>query len=84
MALPNEPVTLSIEQVRELSKKLADMRHDLNNSLSLMAAASDIVRRKPESADRMWNTFSDQPRKIMDAVGRFSAELESALQIKRS
>ena len=55
MPLPNQPVTLNVEQIGELNKKLATLRHDVNNNLALVVAAAEIIRRKPESAERMWN-----------------------------
>jgi len=41
MGLPNQPVTLTVEQLAELNKKLSTMRHDINNNLSLIIAAVD-------------------------------------------
>ena len=83
MVLPSQPVALSAEQVRELNEKLSTLRHDLNNSLSLMAASAELIRRRPASADQMWKTFQEQPRKITDAMAQFSRDLEAALQIIR-
>lgn len=83
MPLPSNPVTLNAKQIAELSKKLADLRHDVNNDLALMMAAVEIVRRKPESAERMWNGLSERPRKIAGAVTDFSRELEQLLGITR-
>lgn len=83
MPLPTEPVTLSAEQIAELNQKLSNMRHDVNNNLSLMMAAAELVRRRPESAERMWKTLSDQPHKIAECVTEFSRELETILKINR-
>lgn len=83
MHLPNEPVTVSVEQVRELNQKLADLRHDVNNSLSLMTAAVELIRRRPETAGNMWNTLFEQPRKITDSISQFSRDFEAALRITR-
>jgi hypothetical protein len=83
MLLPNEPVTLTAEQIRELNEKLVTMRHDVNNQLSLMMAAIEIIRRKPEAAERMWTALAEQPHKLGEAVGQFTRELESALGITR-
>jgi hypothetical protein len=44
MAFPTEPVTLSVGQLQELNRKLSDMRHDINNHLSLMVAALELIR----------------------------------------
>ncbi|MGA3266101.1 MAG: hypothetical protein ABSE16_04685 [Verrucomicrobiota bacterium] len=83
MSLPNEPVTLSVAQVRELNETLTLLRHDLNNSLSLMVASMELIRRRPETAPRMWVTLEEQPRKITENFARFSASLEAALGITR-
>src|SRR5437773_220483 len=53
MGLPSQPVTLSIEQLDELNKKLSIMRHDINNHLSLIMAAVELLRHKPQLAERM-------------------------------
>jgi len=83
MQLPKEPVTLSVAQVQELNDKLSALRHDVNNDLSLMMAAVELIQRRPESAERMWPTLLEQPRKIADAVKQFSADIEAALKIIR-
>ena len=83
MPLPNEPVTLSVEQIRELNQKLADLRHDVNNSLSLMTAAVELIQRRPENAASMWSTLIEQPRKVTVTISQFSRDLEAALRITR-
>ena len=83
MPLPNQPVTLTVEQIGELSRKLSTLRHDVNNNLALVVAASEIIRRKPESAERMWNGLVEKPQKIAEAVAQFSRDLETALGITR-
>jgi predicted PurR-regulated permease PerM len=83
MALPTKPIALSIEQIDDLNRKLATLRHDVNNNLSLIMAASEILRRRPETAERMLDTLSEQPQKIAGSIAQFSRELETALGIKR-
>ena len=46
MALPTGPVTLTVGELLELNRKLSDMRHDINNHLSLMVAALELIRYK--------------------------------------
>jgi len=46
MALPNGPLTLKVEELEQLNRKLSDMRHDVNNHLSLMVAALELIRYK--------------------------------------
>jgi esterase/lipase len=81
VATQSKPVSLSADQVDELSRKLADMRHNVNNYLSLITAASEIVRRKPEVAERMMNTVDDQPQKIISEIRKFSEEFEKMLGV---
>ena len=83
MPLPNQPVTLTVEQIGELHKKLANLRHDVNNDLALVTAAVEIIRHKPESTERMLSGLSNKPQKIAEAVTQFSRELEIALGITR-
>jgi len=83
MSLPTEPVTLSIEQIGELNQKLADLRHDVNNYVSLILASAELLRRKPETAERMLASLNEQPPKILAVVRQFSNDLEAALRITR-
>jgi len=83
MTLPTEPVTLSLEQISELNQQLTTLRHDVNNSLSLMMAAVEMIRRRPESSERMWATLNEQPPKVIETVSQFSNALQAALHITR-
>lgn len=81
-ASPCQPAALTSAQIEELNKQLATMRHDINNHLSLMMAAVELVRRKPEAAERMAGTLSEQPMKITQAMKKFSGEFEAAMGIR--
>lgn len=83
MSLPTEPVTLSVDQIGALNQKLADMRHDINNYVSLILASAELLRRRPESAERMMANLLEQPPKIVTVVKNFSGDLEAALRITR-
>ena len=83
MGLPTQPVTLSIEQLTDLNRKLSTMRHDINNNLSLMMAAAELIRHKPQMAERMLTTLFEQPPKITESIGKFSAEFEKLFGITR-
>ena len=83
MGLPNQPVVLSVEQIGELNRNLATLRHDINNNLSLMMAAVELIRCKPQTAERMMATISEQPSKITAALAKFSGEFEKAFGITR-
>jgi hypothetical protein len=83
MTLTDQPPVLTSQQIEELNKQLSNMRHDINNHLSLMMAAVELVRRKPEAAERMANTLTEQPAKIGESMKKFSVEFEKAFGIKR-
>jgi hypothetical protein len=82
MELPGQPVTLTVEQIAELNKQLANFRHDINNNLSLIIAGMEVIRHKPQVAERMMATVSEQPPKIAAAVAALASQLEKALGIK--
>jgi hypothetical protein len=83
MPLPSQPVTLNVEQLADLNSKLSTMRHDINNQLSLIIAAAELIRHKPQLAERMMATLVEQPPKIAAALLKFSTEFEQALGITR-
>lgn len=83
MGLPSQPVTLTVEQLTELNRQLANMRHDINNNLSLIVAASELIRHKPQVAERMMQTLAEQPGKITTAINKFSSSFEQTFGITR-
>lgn len=84
MTLPSQPVTLAVSQIDQLNQQLANLRHDINNHLSLMLAAAEVIRRKPEAAARMSATFEEQPPKVTAAMLKFSAEFEKSFDIRKA
>ena len=83
MPLPSQPVTLSVQPLTDLNTKLSAMRHDINNHLSLIIAAVELIRRKPDVAERMLSALSEQPTKIGAALVKFSTEFERTCGITR-
>ena len=83
MPLPNQPVTLTVEQVTELNRKLSNLRHDINNQLSLIMAAVELIHHKPQTAERMMATLTEQPPRIAAVLVKFSGEFEQTLGITR-
>ena len=83
MALPSGPITLTGEQIEELSRKLSTLRHDINNNLSLIIAAAELIKLNPEMAPRMGATLAEQPPKICEAINQFSLDLEKLFRITR-
>lgn len=83
MGLPDKSVTLAPDQIADLNRKLAMMRHNINNQLALIVAASELIRRKPEMSARMIENILLQPDRITQEMKGFSADFESALNITR-
>ena len=83
MGLPSKPVTLTVEELAALNSKLSHFRHDINNNLSLMVAALELIRHRPQMAERMLTTLSEQPTKMTACLNKFSLEFEQALGITR-
>jgi hypothetical protein len=84
MGLPSQPVTVTVEQIDELNRKLSTMRHDVNNNLALILAAVELIRHKPQMTERLVATLAEQPSKITAAVAGFSREFEATLGITRA
>ena len=83
MGTPASPVTLSAEQVEELSRKFSTLRHDINNHLSLIVAAAELIKCNPTLVPRMTVTLGEQPPKISEAMNKFSADFDQLLGIRR-
>ena len=83
MGLPSQPVTLTVEQVSELNSKLSDMRHGINNNLAIFMAGLEMLRYKPEAAQKMMGAVYEQPAKITESLAKFSREFEKVFGITR-
>ncbi len=59
------------------------MRHDVNNHLSLIMAALEMMRFKPDSAPRMLDSLAQQPAKITLVMTKFSEQFEQTFGITR-
>jgi hypothetical protein len=83
MAAPTMPITITPEQLQELNQHLSHMRHEINNQLSLIVAALELVRFKPDLRERMLETAGQQAPRITSEVAKFSAEFERIFGITR-
>ena len=83
MSTPAGTVTLTQRQIEELLKQFATMRHDVNNNLSLVVAAAELIKFNPASAERMANTLAEQPPKIGDHLAKFTVVFEQALGVSK-
>ncbi len=82
MDLPQSTIAVSPERVAELTKKLGLMRHNVNNHLALVVAACELIRRKPEMAERLLETIQQQPPRINSELRAFAEDCESLLNLK--
>jgi hypothetical protein len=83
MSVPTAPITITPEQLKQLNEHLSHMRHEINNQLSLVVAALELMSFKPDLRDRMLETLGQQPPRITAEVAKFSAEFERAFGITR-
>jgi hypothetical protein len=83
MTLPNEPVTLSVEQIADLNRKLSMLRHDVNGKLTQISLAVELLRLQPDGGERWLGMMAEQPHKIVAELAQFSRDLEAALHITR-
>ena len=83
MSLPGKPVTLSARKISEIEKKLARLRHEVNNNLTLIVAAAEMLRRRPDPGERVWETLEQKPLVVADRVAEFTRHLEKALHLRR-
>jgi hypothetical protein len=81
MASPSGPVTLTIEQIEDLKKKLSTLRHDVNGDLALVVASAELVKLNPASAPQRLKMLLEQPDKIRKKMDQFSIEFEKILGI---
>jgi hypothetical protein len=84
MALPSEPVTLSVEQIGELNRKLSMMRHDVNGKLTQITLAVELLRLQPDGGERWLGMMAEQPQKIVAELAQFSRDFEAMFHITRS
>jgi hypothetical protein len=83
MGLPTQTVSLDPGQVAELNRMLSDVRHGINNHLTLISTAIELIRRDPSSAERLAHTMADRPELIRAELMRFSRAFEAAFGITR-
>ena len=67
-----------------LHQKLRDMRHDVNNSLMLIAASAELIRLRPETAADRLKLLLEQPQKVSASVAAFSGQFEGAFGLVRA
>jgi hypothetical protein len=79
LATPQQPLTLHPATIEELHARLVHLRHNVNNQLSLIVAATELLRRDPSGSERMIATLTNLPRQIMEEIRSFSEHFESVI-----
>jgi hypothetical protein len=81
MGLPDKAVALTPDRIADLNRRLGMLRHNVNNQLALIVAASELIRRKPEVMDRLVENILQQPDRIIAELRSFTDDFEEALGI---
>jgi hypothetical protein len=81
MAASKQTTTLAPEQIQDLAVRLSTFRHNVNNQLALIVAATELMRRKPDQAARFVGALFDPPEKITKEIQTFTHQLEKILLI---
>jgi hypothetical protein len=81
--MPNAPVTLTPEQIEAFNAELSTMRHDINNHLTMIVAAAEVIRTNPEMLRRWEKTLVDKPQEIKTQITKFSSYFDKVLGITR-
>jgi len=83
MAPEVKSLQLSLEEVEQLNQKLIQTRHTINNQLSLIIAAVELMKRKPDAAERLIEEMATQPSRIAAEIEEFSRLFEITLRTGR-
>jgi hypothetical protein len=70
---------LTPQQLSELNQRLSCLCHNVNNHLSLIMAATDLIQRKPEATDRALEAMRVPPEEIARELRCFCSDLEQIL-----
>jgi ABC-type nitrate/sulfonate/bicarbonate transport system substrate-binding protein len=81
MGLPEQSVTLTPAEIAEFNQKLGEARHNVNNYLALIVAASELIKRKPETTEKFVDNIAEQPQRIVKELQGFTKEFERRLGI---
>jgi hypothetical protein len=81
MGLPEQSVTLTPAEIAEFNQKLGETRHNVNNYLALIIAATELIKRKPETTAKMVDSIAEQPERIVKEFQGFTKEFEKRFGI---
>jgi len=84
--LPSQPVTLSPDQIREISSSLRNLRHDINNRIMVIAAACEMAKTKPDKCVEMLAAIEEsmgKPNRIQKAALQLTEVFERNIGITK-
>ena len=81
MGLPAQSVTMTPAEIAEFNEKLAKTRHDVNGSLAIIIAATELIKRKPETTAKMVDNIAEQPERIVKELQAFTKDFEQRFGI---
>jgi hypothetical protein len=76
----SENIQLTPEQARHIVGELRKMRHDINNHLAVIMATAELLRERPDMAERLLPSLAAKPASISTSIKAFSAEFEKVFQ----
>jgi hypothetical protein len=82
MLPPTQAVRLEVDQVEDLARHLSSFRHDVNGCLSLIVAATELIRYNPDVVKRMAATLVEQPPRVAGKTREFVQECERVLGMR--
>ena len=71
-------MTLTEEQIMALHRRLREMRHDVNGKLANIAAAAELMRKRPETTAERIKVLLEQPHQAAAHLANFSRDFEAA------
>jgi hypothetical protein len=83
MGLPTQSISLNPTEVAELQRQLSETRHNINNHLTLLVTALELIRRKPDAAERLVTNLLEVPARIRTDLTQFSERFELSLKVTR-
>jgi hypothetical protein len=67
--------TVSREELVELQKKFSEIKHAINNALSVMMAISEMSQRRPDYSEKLASTVLTKAPQIVSSLQEFTQAL---------
>ena len=67
--------TISHEELVELQKKFSEIKHAINNALSVISALSEMSQRRPDYSEKLASTVLIKVPQIVSSLEEFTQAL---------